>query len=98
MVEQTCNSVRDMIQSMSALTTSTSCKKPHGAKCVKVCFPMLTNLPVCSNHEIEQQADGSFTIFASYQARLKVLALPPVDTFFHRRLSITRSMHAPTRN
>ena len=59
---------------------------------------MLTALRVCSNHEIEQQADGSFTTFASYQARLKVLALLPVDTFVHRCLSLTISMHAPTRN
>jgi hypothetical protein len=25
-----------------------------------------------SNHEIEQQADNQYTVFASYQARLKV--------------------------
>ena len=38
-----------------------------------VCLHMTAErLSARSNHEIEQQADNQYTVFAAYQARLKV--------------------------
>lgn len=78
----------------------------HGCIWVDTCAWVLPETPTInphpypsvslsrSNHEIEQQADAQATIFAAYQARLKVRAAPCGPSGGHQEgNSITRKRH-----